>query len=66
MPPDISTSARPLIPTGRPPCPGMPPVKTNTSSLVDLNEHLGVRVAQVHAKAVRLLYAGADVRRELD
>ena len=31
MPPDISTTARPLIPTGRPPCPGWPPVNTNTS-----------------------------------
>ena len=31
MPPDISATARPLIPTGRPPCPGCPPVNTNTS-----------------------------------
>ena len=31
MPPDISATARPLIPTGSPPCPGCPPVKTNTS-----------------------------------
>ncbi len=31
MPPDISATARPLIPTGRPPCPGSPPVNTNTS-----------------------------------
>src|SRR5580704_11067790 len=31
MPPDISTTARPLIPTGRPPCPGSPRVNTNTS-----------------------------------
>ena len=26
IPPDMSTSARPLIPTGRPPWPGAPPV----------------------------------------
>jgi len=31
MPPDISATARPLIPTGSPPCPGCPPVNTNTS-----------------------------------
>ena len=32
MPPDISTTPRPLIPTGRPPWPAMPSVNTNTSS----------------------------------
>src|SRR5260370_1014282 len=31
MPPDMSTRARPLIPTGRPPWPGRPSVYTNTS-----------------------------------
>src|SRR5512142_3390 len=32
MPPDISTTPRPLIPTGSPPCPAIPSVNTNTSS----------------------------------
>ena len=32
MPPDMSTTPRPLIPTGSPPWPAMPSVNTNTSS----------------------------------
>ena len=65
MPPDISATARPLIPTGSPPCPGCPPVKTNTSCCVDLDEDLRVRVLERHRQPVRGLDLRADQRVQL-
>ena len=49
MPPDISTTPRPLIPTGRPPWPGHALGEHEHLVLVHLDEHRGVRAGQVDA-----------------